>query len=68
MAAADIVTAVPIPGLHRPFIQDDMKVSPSHYNGLNAHPHSDMHVEIDHVRKVVEIIARHASLENSAST
>lgn len=61
MATADVITAIPIPGLHRPLTKDDMKESITTYNGL-PRIQSEMYVDMVHVKELVEIIARQGQL------
>ncbi|RSL83550.1 hypothetical protein CDV31_016820 [Fusarium ambrosium] len=61
MATGDVITAVPIPGLQRPFTKCDMKESTAMYNGL-PRIQAEMHVGMDRIKELVEIIARHDQL------
>ncbi|KAI1288517.1 hypothetical protein F5Y03DRAFT_404801 [Xylaria venustula] len=61
MATADVMTAVALPGLHQPFTMDGMKESTIAYNGL-PRIQSEMHVDMYHVKKLLEIITRHGQL------
>ncbi|KAF2175645.1 hypothetical protein K469DRAFT_609952 [Zopfia rhizophila CBS 207.26] len=53
--------AMPIPGLDRPLTKDNMNESTTTYNSL-LRIQSEMHVDMDHVKVLVEIISRHDQL------
>ncbi|KAH8157208.1 hypothetical protein CIB48_g11043 [Xylaria polymorpha] len=60
MATADVMTTMPIPGLHRPFTAEDMKKSTITYN---ENPRIDsefgMNSDNNHVKGLLDIILSH---------